>query len=148
MSNLGNYQRIIELSKKVGGPERFVAAVLAVGAIIGVSTDRAGTQAVKVGKAAINTRRTKKAQRAAKPVIRERNTSGATKGRLFAVTADGVDSSAGLSVRSGESFRVLESDGDAILIEVIGNANNPYMVSGHFLAKVSAFPTTDTVPGA
>ncbi len=64
------------------------------------------------------------------------------------MTGDGADSGAKLTLHSGDSFRVLECDGDAILIEVIGNPNNPYMVSGQFLATVSAFPTNATVPGA
>jgi hypothetical protein len=34
----------------------------------------------------------------------------------------------------------LECDGDAILIEVVGDPDNPYFVSSKFLRSVSNFP--------
>lgn len=133
------------MAKKLGSPERFVAAILAVGAVMGVSTELGGKKVVRVGKAAV---KKQKAKQAAKAEVDERNKCDATKGQLFAVTADGADSSAGLSVRSGDSFRVLECDGEAILIEVLKNPNNPYGVSAQFLAAISAFPAKGAAPGA
>ena len=42
--------------------------------------------------------------------------------------------------RVGDEYRVLECDEDAILIEVLGDPNNPYFVSGALLATISDFP--------
>lgn len=145
MSNLGNYQKVIELSKKFGGPERLAAAVFVTGAAIGVSTDRGGTQAVKRGKARLSKRKARKSETAATGELTSPGTTGV---KSFAVTADGVDRSTGLSLHSGDSFRVLAEDGGSILIEVIGDSNNPYMVSGPFLATVSSFPANYEEPGA
>lgn len=39
-------------------------------------------------------------------------------------------------------FRVLECDGDAVLVEVVGNTDNPHFVSRAFLVSISAFPET------
>jgi hypothetical protein len=66
----------------------------------------------------------------------------ATKGQVFEVVSDGENSS-GLELWAGNEYRVLECDGDAILIEVLDNADNPYFVSGEFLATISDFPAED-----
>lgn len=57
----------------------------------------------------------------------------------FAVSSPGEDGS-GLTLRAGDEYRVLECDGDAVLIEVLNDRGNPYFVSGEFLRKVSDFP--------
>ena len=38
-----------------------------------------------------------------------------------------------------DTFKVLEIDGDAALIEKIGDENNPYFVSGCFLESISDY---------
>ena len=38
-----------------------------------------------------------------------------------------------------DTFKVLEIDGDATLIEKIGDENNPYFVSGCFLESISDY---------
>lgn len=131
MSNLGMYQTLVSVAKRVGGPERLVAALLAGGYVMGKSTELGSKKLVKVSKAA----------------LKKRNKPCATKGQLFDVTADGADSSAGLSLRGGDVFRVLECDADSILIEVLGNPNNPYAVSRQFLMTISAFPADDVSAG-
>lgn len=127
MSNLGMYQTLVSMAKKVGGPERLVAALLASGYVVGRSAELGGKKAAKV----------------AKGVLKKRNQPCATKGQSFVVTADGADSSAGLALQSGHVFRVLECDADSILIEVLGNPTNPYVVSRQFLMTISAFPSND-----
>lgn len=44
-----------------------------------------------------------------------------------------------LAFELGDRFKVLEFDGDAILIEKIGDSNNPYVVSSEFLEKISNY---------
>ncbi|MFD9501924.1 hypothetical protein [Streptomyces sp. NPDC060035] len=58
---------------------------------------------------------------------------------VFTVTADGDDGN-GLTVRVGNGIRVLKDVGEAVLVEVIGGQDNPYMVSPAFLASVCDFP--------
>ena len=70
--------------------------------------------------------------------LKERGAQCTTKGAIFKVTTDGEDG--GLQLHAGDEFRVLECDGDAILVEVLGDADNPYFVSAEFLATISGFP--------
>ena len=58
--------------------------------------------------------------------------------KLFIVTSDGVDEQ-GLKFCTGEKYRVLESDKDAVLIEKNGDSRNPYFVSAEFLHSISDF---------
>ena len=39
----------------------------------------------------------------------------------------------------GDKFKVLESDGDAVLIEKIGDLTNPYFVSAELLKDISDY---------
>ena len=45
----------------------------------------------------------------------------------------------GLVLNSGDAFKILESDGESILIEKIGDSNNPYFVSADFLHIISDY---------
>ncbi|MGX1549315.1 hypothetical protein [Streptomyces adustus] len=56
--------------------------------------------------------------------------------------SDGGDGK-GLALRAGDQYRVMECDGEAILIEVLGGTNNPYFTSAQFLASVSGFRTAE-----
>jgi hypothetical protein len=56
--------------------------------------------------------------------------------RLIEVTSAGTDGS-DLAFREGDSYRILYSDEDMVLIEKVGDTNNPYMVSPDFLRTVS-----------
>lgn len=57
---------------------------------------------------------------------------------IFTVKTEAADKQ-GLKFQKGDKFRVLETDGDAILIELLGNSNNPYFVSDSFLKSISDF---------
>lgn len=131
MGNLGAYQVMTTMAKRVGGPVMLAAVTATGGWALGRSAEAGGKKAFKVTKVA----------------LKKRRAPCATKGQLFEVTADGADSSAGLTLRIGDSFRVMECDADAILIEVLGNATNPYFVSRHFLTTVSEFPADDATAG-
>ncbi|MGD9962021.1 hypothetical protein [Nocardioides sp.] len=131
MGNLGAYQTMTSLAKKVGGPKALAVMIAASGWAVGRGTEAGGKYGFKATKAA----------------LKRRNAPCPTKGLLFDVTADGTDSGAGLTLHLGDSYRVLECDEDAILIEVLDNATNPYFVSRQFLTTVSDFPTDDATAG-
>ncbi|GAA2009178.1 hypothetical protein [Catenulispora subtropica] len=127
MGNLGGYQTITKTVKSLGGPKK-ATTILVVGSYAVLRCVEAG------GKKAV------KAVTAARVA---RNTPCATKDKIFAVASDGEDGS-GLRLSAGDEYRVMECDGDAIQIEVLGAADNPYFVSSEFLRSVSDFPADDT----
>lgn len=122
MGNLGSYQAMTSLAKKVGGPVALAAVTAASGFLVGraaeVGFKRAGNSWVA---------RIKK-------VVSARESS-----ETFTVGTE-ADCGAGLTLHAGDEFRVLERDGESMLIEVLGNADNPYVVSAEILARVSDFP--------
>jgi hypothetical protein len=126
MGNLGGYQTVTTVIKSLGGPGKAAFVVLG-GVFVAGGVAHAGGQKV------VN---------AVSAAIKKRNVPCATKGQVFEVVSAGKDSS-GLKFRAGDEYRVLECDKDAILIEVLGNAGNPYFVSGEFLATISDFPAED-----
>lgn len=121
MSNLGLYQGMVVLAKKVGGP-------LALGAIVafgGWALGRGGEAGGKgIARAVRNARQSKSEVVEVAPI--------------FTVSAE-AECGGGLFLHPGEKFRVLERDGDSVLIDLIGDKNSPYMVSGAKLASVSDF---------
>ncbi|XCB29623.1 hypothetical protein RQN30_10620 [Arcanobacterium hippocoleae] len=56
----------------------------------------------------------------------------------YTVVNDGTDEQ-GLVFKTGDKIRVLESADDAILIEKVGDKNNPYFVSVDFLKTIIAY---------
>lgn len=117
MSNLGDYQRVVQLAKKVGGPKRLAGITLALGFGVFRGVEAGG-----------------------KYVIRRMNTPTVPRistGKVFDVNRDG--SCTGLDLKAGDQFRVLACDDDAILIERLGDAGSPYMVSEAFLIAVSNY---------
>ncbi len=50
-----------------------------------------------------------------------------------------AESNEDLKFRIGDKFKVLECDGDAILIELLENDNNPYFVSEKLLKEISDY---------
>ena len=45
----------------------------------------------------------------------------------------------GVLLREGDQFKVLERDGDAVLIEILGDDGSPYFVSADFLSEISGY---------
>ena len=122
MSNLGWYQIMTTIAKKVGGPKNFFVIIAGGGYII-----------IRLGEAGI-----KKGIKVIKGKITKDNSIINDERVVYDVITDGKDSS-GLTFRIGDKFIVLESDEDAILIEKGGDANNPYFVSRAFLSSISKF---------
>ena len=129
MSNLGGYQTITTIFKALGGPGKamgiIIGGTLAIGGVAGSFVP----SAVKRAKAA----------------IKKRTASSPTTGQIYTVHTGGVGDRSEPKLRAGDQYRVLERDGDAVLIEVLGNANNPYFVSGEMLATTSDFPANEAV---
>lgn len=118
MSNLGLYQAMTTAAKKVGGPKNLIMLIAAGG--YGVfRLGEAGVKGVfKVGKRLYN----------------ERKCSVS----IYTVKKAAVDKQ-GLKFNIGDQFRVLESDGNAVLLELIGHDSNPLFVSGSFLQSISEY---------
>lgn len=122
MSNLGGYQWLTTTAKKVGGPTNLVLIIAGTGA----ATYKGGEILVKKSIKAIKKKRMEKKE------VAESNI------RQYEVKATGV-SNEGLTFKVGEYFKVLEVDGDAVLIEKIGDENNPYFVSAELLKDISDY---------
>ena len=126
MGNLGMYQDITKLIKTLGGPKKaltlLVGGTLAVGSLLTVG----GQQSAKAITKAVKTRR---ARRHPCPTV----------GQIFTVQIAGTDEQR-LEFLDGDTYSVLECDDDAVLIEITGNTDNPYFVSGAFLSSISDYP--------
>lgn len=122
MSNLGLYQLIPTIAKKVGGPKNLILLTMGVGYL----TFRTGEAVAK------------KSFKKAKSIIYEKRKLCGYEELIFEVTSDCKDSS-GLELKTGDKYKILNRDKDAILIEILGNENNPYFVSGDFLRTISNF---------
>lgn len=132
MGNLGAYQAMTTVAKKVGGPKNLAVLTVAGGWAVLRVAEAGGKKAVAATRVVLQ-------RRSAPPC--------ATQGQVFEVTADGTDGSAGLTLRMGDSYRVLECDADSILVEVLDNPANPYFLSRQFSTTVSDFPAEDVIAG-
>ena len=123
MSNLGMYQTITTLAKKVGGPKNLIILTMGAGYVVFRSSEAVVKKAVK---------------ETVKKIKSKNGKTMPSEERIFAVISNGK-SDCGLELNVGDKYRILETDGDAILIEKIGDPNNPYFVSADFLQSVSNF---------
>lgn len=128
MSNLGGYQTITTIVKALGGPKKAVGLILggtlAVGGVVGSFVPSVF--------------------KAAKDAIEKRTSHSPTTGQMFTVhTHRDGDGRSEPKLRVGDQFRILERDGDAVLIEVLNDDDNPYFVSGEILARISDFPANE-----
>lgn len=114
MSNLGPYQTMTTWSKRVGGPYN-LAAIIAFG----------GYGLGKLGELGVKSLKKLKHKRKEPKVI-------------YTIISQGI-SNEGLTLDVDDKFRVLESDKDVILIEKIGDPNNPYFVSADLLRSISDY---------
>lgn len=122
MSNLGAYQWLTTTAKKVGGPKNLALIIAGTGAVVYKGSEVAVKKAVKKIK-----------KRTSKHALSEM-----TDTNIYTVSVDGM-SNEGLELKAGAQFRVLETDKDAVLIELIGDDNNPYFVSAELLRSISSY---------
>ena len=118
MSNLGLYQRMTKTSKKVGGPVNFLLLVGTTGAVVYKCSELGVKKCLKR--------------------IREKRETNKKITEVYTIIAQGI-SNDGLEFILGDTFRVLETDGDNVLIEKIGDADNPYFVSAKLLNEISDY---------
>lgn len=121
MSNLGWYQIMTTAAKRVGGPRKLAGLLIGGGAVVGGSAVAGG---VAIKNKVVKKLDEKKREEAAAIV--------------YTVTTEG-QSNEGLIFKVGDQFKVLEVDGDAALIEKLGDRNNPYFVSAVFLKTISNY---------
>ena len=121
MGNLGYYQIMTTVAKKVGGPIKLAGIILGTGAVLGGGAV-AGVSNIKK-KVSSELEKKKKIEQAA--VVHTVNAEGRSK--------------EGLHFKVGDKFKVLDADGDAGLIEIIGDNNSPYFVSLRFLSAISNY---------
>lgn len=122
MGNLGGYQWLTTVAKKVGGPKNLVLIIAGTGAVAYKSSEVLAKKVIKE----IRKKFTEK------KLILESDI------QVYVVTTP-IAINEDLAFENGEHFKVLESDGDAVLIEKIGDANNPYFVSADLLKKISDY---------
>ena len=106
------------IAKKVGGPKPFLLLV----GICGYGVFRISEAGIK---------------KFIKAIIHYKNNKPLSS-KLYVVHSAG-ESNEGLCFVAGDMYRVLESDGDAVLIEKIGEDNNPYFVSRELLIAISDY---------
>lgn len=120
MGNLGWYQLMTTVAKKVGGPKQLLALVAAGGYVIIRGVEAGGKKVIKL----------------VKKDNKEKSTSKVLPAYKFII--DGKDDK-GLIFSSGDVFYVAARHDDVILIEKEKDDNNPYFVSVDWLMKASSF---------
>lgn len=122
MSNLGLYQMMTIFAKKAGGPVNLFGFV----ALTGYAVLRTSEAGLKLA--------SKQVKEYLKKNIQEKSCEDVE----YTVESFGT-SSDGLEFKIGDKFRVLEQADDAILIEKIGDYDNPYFVAEKFLKSISDY---------
>lgn len=122
MSNLKGYQTMTTAAKRVGGPKNLVALIFIGGGLTYklVETGVKGVKA-KIKNASI-----------------KGNTPEEQIDTIYVVSMNYSEEN-GVNLSIGDEFRILASDEDAILIEVLGDDNNPYFVSEEVLSMISNY---------
>lgn len=118
MSNLGHYQTMTTLAKKVGGPEKIFGLILAAGGVGSIVC----WELVKKGF----------------KYVGGKFSSHKLDTKLYTVHTDSVDNQ-GLRFKTSDRFTVLERDGDMVLIAFEKNNDNPFCVSAKELKKISDY---------
>lgn len=121
MGNLGWYQMLTTAAKKVGGPKNLIGIIFGGGALFGGGAVLGG-KAIKNG---INKKLEEKKHEEEIAIIYTINKECTSK--------------EGLTFTEGMQFKVLERDGDAALIEIMNDENNPYFISAKFLSSISDY---------
>lgn len=130
MSNLGGYQTIVTVAKKLGGPKNFVITLVGGGILGGVALGLSGAKTFPKAKKWLLTR------------IKRKEIQYLANGRTFIVSGESTDTD-GIKLAPGDKYKILSRDDDAVMIEKLGDKNNPYVVSVELLGKISDFDISD-----
>lgn len=120
MSNLGMYQTIVVMAKKVGGPKNLIAGLLAVGGFAGAGIS------MLISK--INKGLKKNSVNSSQDAI-----------TLYPYEFLKSGKEQNLSVKKKDRFRVIDSDEDVIFIEKLSDPGSLHAFSISFLKDVSDF---------
>lgn len=118
MSNLGYYQKMTELAKKAGGPINLLFITLGGGYFMGKCIEKA----IKKGNKIIKTKKLNKF---------------VENDAFYEVLSSRTDEK-GFQLNKGDTYKIVSRIDDVIIIEKIGDKNNPYCVSLDFLRSVSS----------
>lgn len=122
MSNLGWYQLLTTVAKKVGGPPKLVGLLLAGGYGIGIVVEIGGKEVLKI----IKKRRSEDGD-----II-----ASAKSKYKFTIAGRGES---GLRFSKGDEFFVAAIHGTVVLIENENDLNSPYFVDLVWLKSVSNY---------
>ncbi|SPC38243.1 hypothetical protein [Latilactobacillus fuchuensis] len=122
MSNLGWYQLLTTIAKKVGGPKVLIGLLLAGGYGIGRVTEASGKKIVKIIK-----KTDSKEESLLKKKLKKYTFTTSGKGDI------------GLEFNKDELFVVVVTHGASVLIEKERDTNNPYFVDVKWLETVSNY---------
>lgn len=122
MGNLGMYQWMTFVSKKLGGPKTFLLLVAAGGYGVGKIVELTGKAGIKMlsNKQQVNS-------------LGKDETIYTVK---TGYTVCGAEKSH-CEFKAGDQYRILCSDGQAVFIEKLGDDNNPYCVSKEILQQIT-----------
>lgn len=132
VGNLGGYQILTTVIKRLGGPTKAAVKIgSAFAALIG------GTYfwGEKNGKKKVIAEMRGQAK-GVKLVTVDMGPSKSKPSVEYLVAKDAT-SSDGTSFATGDKLRVMDSDDDAVMVERIGDENSPYWVSRDFLESIS-----------
>lgn len=138
MSNLGVYQTVTTAIKAMGGPGKAVVKIGA-GAVTGM---------VIVYRAGVNWGSKRPDGKTIETKIfngvrsKFRRGTAEVPAEMYTATAD-CNYGGGLTLHAGDTFTAGPVIDEMIYIEVIGNEDNPYLVSAQMLAQNSSFSLND-----
>lgn len=122
MGNLGWYQVMTTLAKKVGGPKNLLALTLTAGGAIAIPVWELSKKGYKS--------------------IKEKFTiTSEDANKIYCVQISKTDNQ-NLTFELGDKFTVLGRDKDVVMINIIERKDNPFCVSATFLESISDFVTS------
>ena len=122
MGNLGSYQTLTTMSKKVGGPKKLVTLLVGGGIVLGVTIEKSRRYIDKKTKELLNG---------------FKNKNYLSENDDIYIVIKNCEVNKELKLEENNLYRILECDGDAVLIELVGSDNNPYVVSKRILENIS-----------
>lgn len=138
-SNLGGYQNITKIIKTLGGPKASLVLLATGISFIGFGSFTLGKNYAASKKGSIENDSKLSDSAHAEP----NSSSLETKDPTYTASVD-FDYDGGLTLRAGDTFRVVQVIDEMVFIEMIGESNNPYLVSIHDLNQYTDYnhPTT------
>lgn len=134
-NNLGDYQRIVIESNKVGGPKVLCAQMRAEGAVIGFFV---GVAVVAIGSYVLYKKFLKKTEKC----DCELNQNILANAPEYQVLCDAEDES-GTVFHRGEHIKVIFKEKDMLLIYRVDDKNSSYPVSADFFTSITKSSAVD-----